>query len=519
MDHSAGPTLTLPPRRKKVRFGVQTRILLILLLVMSASLVGFSVLVLPLIQQSQLKSFRDKARDTSRVLAAGVSREWGGLAEDIHVFKRFPGKALNSLQVRNMAILGPGGAYVIPAFPDQAGARELLTEDSVAIRNRAQTDAMVFPLEDRAGRILRVWIPLESRVAQGAWLRVDYPLDTITRQVAETQRYLIYSVLTMVGGLMVMAWFLFGRLIVSSVRSLDEAVRQVSGGDYRARVRIAGQHEFSRLGEAFNSMAESIGHDRARIHEQVRKLEELNDSLKRTQDELIRSEKLALVGRMGAGVAHEIGNPLAAVLGYVQMLRASQLDEETRKDFLARIEGELKRIEKILRDLLQYSRPRETVLEPVPVAASARKAIDLLRPQARYKHIRFSVENPDGELYVQGDQARLMQVLFNLLINAADSMGDQGEAAIRVNARDAFVVIEVSDTGPGIPEHAIHSIFEPFFSTKEAGAGTGLGLWICQSIISSMNGTISANNLPDGGACFRIELPRLAMGMAPFQEA
>jgi hypothetical protein len=286
--------------------------------------------------------------------------------------------------------------------------------------------------------------------------------------------------------------------------------------------------------------------DRRRLEEHVAELTRINEELEAAQTHLIRSEKLASVGRLAAGVAHEVGNPLAAILGFASLLqRRPDLDEKST-DYLQRIEKETTRIHEILQDLLDYSRPASVELQPVSAAAVLVDAFKLLSGMKRFSKARPVVASAPDLPAASCDPRRLKQVLINLLLNAADEVpgadpqvaavayaftpGEDAEAAFRKalalaegvqglpefeapTERIAFppgcqvVAIAVVDNGGGIAEEDLEHIFDPFFTTKEPGQGTGLGLAVSSSIVEAFEGRLLVQSRRGEGTRFQVWLP------------
>jgi signal transduction histidine kinase len=269
-------------------------------------------------------------------------------------------------------------------------------------------------------------------------------------------------------------------------------------------------HGLTRASIAFERAGAALGRERTRLAEKVRDLERANAALGDARESLERAERLATIGRLAAGIAHEVGNPLGAITAYVELARARLDPRHEASDFLGRIGAEATRIDAIVRDLLDFARPSAPVLEPVDSAAAVEAAVRLARVQARFRDVEVAVDVAPG-LRVRADERRLSQVLLNLLLNAADAMGGKGRVQVAVRpaegAAASRVLLEVRDSGPGIaPEH-LSMLFEPFFTTKAPGQGAGLGLAVCHGIVASFGGTIAASNAPDGGAVFRLVLP------------
>jgi C4-dicarboxylate-specific signal transduction histidine kinase len=286
------------------------------------------------------------------------------------------------------------------------------------------------------------------------------------------------------------------------------------------------------------------------LAENIRSLEETNRELVEARAEIVRTARLASVGTLAAGIAHEVGNPLGAIMAYVDVARTRAQKGELAPAILDSIREEANRIDRIVRGLLDYARPANSEVRPTSPSSVVDRVRDLLDSQGRLDHVDDSWTLGEDVPQVVMDPHRLEHVLVNLLLNALDALdqtpagrisvrvyGDSGDA-VRMPARrendppsvnymhrrrisrddggrgldpafsaERVAVIEVSDNGPGIAEKDLERVFDPFFTTKEPGKGTGLGLAICARLIEGMGGRIDADNGPEGGARFMIRLP------------
>jgi two-component system NtrC family sensor kinase len=225
--------------------------------------------------------------------------------------------------------------------------------------------------------------------------------------------------------------------------------------------------------------------------------------LEQQMTELVRAERLAAVGRLAAGLAHEVGNPLAVLTGYTSILRDDALPKATRDDALTRMDKELTRIQGTVRGLLDYARAPSGVSGSTAIAVIVEHVVKLAEVKAKSKAATISTAIEDATIAMSGDA--LTQVLLNLVLNALDAVPK--DARIVISASGG--VITVDDSGPGIAAEHAAKLFEPFFTTKPAGVGTGLGLSVCESLVTAAHGTITAGRSPTlGGARFVITLPR-----------
>jgi signal transduction histidine kinase len=274
-----------------------------------------------------------------------------------------------------------------------------------------------------------------------------------------------------------------------------------------------GGHGLSRAALAFERAGAALAGERARLADKVAELERANDELLRARESLLRADRLATLGRLASGIAHEVGNPLGAITGYVELARRRLRGAPNPEvdDFLARIGAEASRIDAIVRDLLDFARPAPPLLGAVDLAAAVDAAVRLARVQARFREVEVKVDLAAAPGPVLADERRLAQVFLNLFLNAGDAMAGRGRVTVTTRPLSGAggaprLEVSVVDTGPGIaPEH-LGRIFEPFFTTKEPGQGTGLGLAVCHGIVASFGGAIAAESPPAGGAAFRLEL-------------
>jgi two-component system NtrC family sensor kinase len=283
--------------------------------------------------------------------------------------------------------------------------------------------------------------------------------------------------------------------VLRPMRALGRAVGEVAAGKLEVVAPTDGPAEFAQLGAAFNEMTASLREQRAALEAQGERLQ--------------RSERLATVGRLAAGVAHEVGNPLAAIVGYTELVLDEPALPEQARDLLGRVQGQTQRIQAIVAQLLDFSRPAKLAPQRFAPVARVQEVLALLRAEPRCEGVTLEVAG-DPELELAADPHLLEQILINLVLNGARAAREGGaeRPLVRISVRelDDALAIDVRDNGLGVPEDVQARLFEPFFTTRSAGEGTGLGLAISQGLAESMAGSLEyVGN--DGGAVFRLRLP------------
>jgi two-component system, NtrC family, sensor kinase len=378
----------------------------------------------------------------------------------------------------------------------------LLLGGAVVARLRLDESAENLRLEAR-----RVAASIDEAEARGA-----SPADVIEQALLEREHARTrtarglgqYALLTA----LVLLLLLYVSLTMLIVRPID-AVRRAAdridqSGASRAPQR--GPREIVELAAAINRMATRQTEARQALEERLDALERAHRALVAAQDQVVRSEKLASVGRLSAGVAHEIGNPLAAIHGLLELAR----DDASDPELLNRAIAETERIKRIVRDLLDYARHErdDEGQETGDVPGAVATAVALLAPQKDLRAIRIDSSVPAALPRVSMPQDGLTQLLLNLLLDASDALREGGgTVTIRADAVGSAVRIAIEDDGRGFAPETLPHVFEPFFTTKPVGSGTGLGLSVVQTLVHRARGTVVAANRPEGGARFVVELP------------
>jgi signal transduction histidine kinase len=294
--------------------------------------------------------------------------------------------------------------------------------------------------------------------------------------------------------------------------------------DYRDKDRLyfassRKYQEFNQLSKALNQMIEKIEKNKDSLQDAFNQLAQANKDLKNAQDEIVKAEKLASIGRLSAGIAHEIGNPIGIVLGYLELIRQPDLGPEELSDFTRRAEQEIQRINTIIRQLLDLARPKESKPQQISVHAVLEDIAGVMGMQPMMSEIEIDLQLEAQQESLLTNVEQLRQVFLNLLLNAGDAIADvrglsQGRIEIKTwneqpgsPKMPAVLAISFEDNGNGIPSDQVESVFDPFYTTKEPGKGTGLGLAVSYMIIEKMGGNISVQSRMNAGTRFTIVLP------------
>jgi two-component system NtrC family sensor kinase len=298
-------------------------------------------------------------------------------------------------------------------------------------------------------------------------------------------------------------WFLINR-VTRPLRELRDSAEAVGRGDFSRRVPVRSKDECGELAISFNGMTENVQQSRTQLEKTV-------ETLKGTQEQLIQSEKLSAVGEFVAGVAHELNNPLAAVVGFSEILKDTDVGEKSQR-YLDMIYKSALRCQKIVQSLLSFARRHQPERKPVSVNKLIEAVLEIVAYPLRTSNIEVATHFDPKLPVIMADEHQIQQVLLNIVNNARQAIEahqpqPDGRIKISTEVCEPNVRVIVQDNGPGIPEENLRRIFDPFFTTKGVGKGTGLGLSLCYGIIKEHGGSIKPLSRPGKGATFIIELP------------
>jgi len=332
----------------------------------------------------------------------------------------------------------------------------------------------------------------------------------LERKFADIKSYTLWAFVgvSLVGiALSVAICYVLARSLAEPAHALMLAAERLAAGDLEQRVEPDDStEEIRKLGTAFNLMIASI--------------QERDERLRlRAQEEVMKSERLAMIGRLAAGVAHEINNPLTGVLTFSHLLKEKENLEQQDRDDLDVIIRETTRASGIVRGLLDFARERAVATEPLDLNEVVRQTLRLLGNRRAFQQITIEEELAEDLPNVDGDMNQLQQVVLNLSLNACEAMPDGGTLTVRTSVKSGRVLVRVADTGCGIRHEHLSQIFEPFFSTKPVGKGTGLGLSISYGIIQQHGGALEVASEEGAGTTFTITLPASTGQGPPAQDA
>ncbi len=318
-------------------------------------------------------------------------------------------------------------------------------------------------------------------------LDVNVSLSEVDLEIARSRNVIISSAILAILAGSAMLWWLNNRLVVVPVAALLAGTRRVSEGDLTATIQVSGRHELSKLATAFNDMIKNLAD---------------------TQRQLTQADKLASVGRLAAGVAHEINNPLTGVLSYASLLRKRLDGDAETCDDLDVIVRETVRCRGIIRGLLDFARPAAPARKPMDLNEVVRRSVSVVMTQLSLNQVQLSLDLATDLPLVNADVNQIEQVVVNLMLNAADAIGTEGgniRAITRLGSTNTIEFLLV-DSGRGIAAEDLPRIFEPFFTTK-GNQGTGLGLAVSWGIVEAHGGTLEVQSELGQGTTFTLQLP------------
>jgi signal transduction histidine kinase len=389
-------------------------------------------------------------------------------------------------------ILEPGGSFLAHRDPERVAARGLMgwVPDAAALPEQSNLAATFEYLIDGVEMI-------------GGFTRLETGDLIVGAQIPKTAAFLsaraLFKNLIVISFIILLAAttvsLIWSERLTRPLVSLSKAAHDIGKGEFGIILKPTSQDEIGSLTQSINQMAHELG--------------EREKSLEEAQAALIQSEKMSAFGQLSAGIAHEVKNPLAGILGYTQLSLKKMEDDPAIYKNLKIIEQETRRCNSIIENLMKFARQDKTELKPLVLNDVIEDSLVLVDHQMGISQVQVEKNLAEGLPSVKGDANQIIQVLMNLMINAQQAMdGKMGTITVTSGSPNAGVVeIRVADTGPGMPEETSSKIFEPFFTTKASGKGTGLGLAVTYGIIKDHGGNIRVESEPGDGATFIITFP------------
>jgi two-component system NtrC family sensor kinase len=284
------------------------------------------------------------------------------------------------------------------------------------------------------------------------------------------------------------------KIVSKPVNEVVQGMEKVAAGDMDKPVQIRSTDEIGKLSRTFNAMIRDLKGARDQREKWTHTLEaeiaKKTEEIKNTHANLVQTEKLASLGRMAAGVAHEINNPLTGVVTFAHLLKQRVPADSTESEDLDVIIEQSERCAKIIKNLLTFARATPSEKGKVSINDVMNRTIFMVKNQEKFHHIKFHAELDESQLVVDGDASQFQQIFLNMFINAADAMGGRGDITAKTKKimenDEPYVEIEFTDQGCGIKEEDMPKLFEPFFTTKPVGKGTGLGLSVSHGIVKHL---------------------------------
>jgi signal transduction histidine kinase len=489
-----------------IRFGLRARFFLYSNMLIAATMTIVTLFAMVHERNSQHEAIDRRGRSIADAMGILITdaliQEEHGRVDD----PKYIDKSISRILVRNQDLM----RYVVVCDPDgrvfHATDRPLIGGFFPrALGPEAVASSPVTGFRQGAGndRLLEVRATLGTAEDFRGSLAVGFSLEPVDRRVADlAKRAILAAIILMLVNSVLTA--IYVETLIRPILALNRTMKRAALGDLGVRALARTGDEVGELADVFNRMMDELeaARDRGKVQRAL----------------LAHTEKMAAVGTLAAGVAHEVNNPLAGVLACVENMRSDPDDSDTREKYLDLIVDGLNRIERTVNTLLNFSRQREMSLEETSLNHNLKHVVELVGYQLRQAGIEVRFDLDPGGAVVLADHFQMEQLFLNLVLNAVQAMPRGGELVLRTRVSDESVVAEVRDSGTGISEEIRDRIFDPFFTTREVGEGTGLGLSVSDSITAAHGGTIEVKSTVGVGTIFRVELP-LPPGDAPRGEA
>jgi signal transduction histidine kinase len=447
-------------------------------------------------RRSQHEAIERRGRSIVDAMAVAITEAlvYEESARGSAAVERYVGEIIqrNENFVRAVVISDPEGVVAYSNRPSLVGRP---FDRAFGVGMNAVVPATEIRDDEDDGRLLEVRVGLRTEDALLGSLAVGFSLEPIEQRVSiVARRATLVAIILMLFNSALTA--LYVETLIRPILTLNETMKRAGRGDFSARSVERRGDEVGELSDAFNRMMDEL--EAAREREKVQGAQ------------LAHTEKMAAVGTLAAGVAHEVNNPLAGVSACLDNLRAHPDDADMRERYLELIGDGLKRIERTVANLLNFSRQREMSPEITSINHNLRHVVELVGYQLRRANVEVRFDLDRGDAQVLADHFQMEQLFLNLVLNSIEAMPDGGTLDLRTRVHNGQVTAEIRDSGTGISEDIRERIFDPFFTTREVGEGTGLGLAVSDSIVAAHGGTLEVSSKEGAGTTFRVRLAAIA---------
>jgi signal transduction histidine kinase len=425
-------------------------------------------------------------------------------------------RTLQELEKRDPAVdvlvFDPAGRLTATSWG--AASSLALVADQVADVARTNDVRLFFTGERRLGNLVGVFPLRDTAASSLGAVAVVWPLDELRRDLDATLRTAVQSVASLVAGTTLVGWLLALVFVKRPMRNLTQAMKAVEAGDWVARADPQGGDEVGAALTEFNSMVQQLRDARTQLISE-------SEARERLEGELQRLDKLATLGQLSAGLAHEIGSPLQVLNGRARSIAARTDVPADVARSAGIIDDQSDRIARIVEQLLNLTRRSPAQMRTIALPVTVQAIVDLMEPEARRRNVSLRSDQEANLPLVLADPDQVQQVAMNLITNALRaSPGAEGAVVVRVaraprpggHGSEPGVCLSVTDNGPGLPAETVERMFEPFFTTWKDRGGTGLGLAIVRSIVAEHGGAIDV--VSDGsGSCISVVFPAASDGV------
>ncbi len=455
-------------------------------------------------------------------------RDLADLVSDIQ-FEKSLTRLLDEGNFSGAVIVGSKGEPLVAAgsttranTPESSLAKKAMETRMGSINYSGSTWGVIW-LSNKEFRISEP-VLYEGRSLGG--ITITGSLTPIYQALRESEKVILFYIILDTIFIVLVGIYLLSRIVVKPIHNLLHMTDAYQGGEFALLFDETSKNEIARLSRSLGNMLKRLDENKKDMKTHIFSLEEANKELQQAQNELLRSEKLASVGRLAAGVAHEIGNPIGIIFGYLELIRKGDISEEEREDFLDRIQSQITRIDRIIGELLGFSRPSSAEVQDIRIHDVIRDTTGMLKPQPLFDGIQIDLALNATNDRVRANAGQLQQVLVNIMMNAADALsekksdnGNESEKRLIIESgnTERTITVRLIDNGPGMPEEELPRILDPFYTTKDPGKGTGLGLSVSYRIVEGMDGTMSVESVLGEGTTIMIDLP-LYTDAANFEE-